>query len=171
MFPLAHVWRKVAHWNHSPVYATLLVAALSSIAFAYANVLSVLVAFATGAYYVGFLAPVAAALYLRFKGRWKDVSGPFVLRGRAGLVVNVVAAVWLVFETVNIAWPRYTDLPWWQNYAFLLGIAAFGLLGLIYFFTQRPDRQFAVGGAAVPSAAPPVQTGPSGLDKREPAQT
>jgi amino acid transporter len=171
MFPLARVWRQVAGWNRSPVYATLLVTVLASLAFAYANVLSVLVAFATGAYYVGFLAPVAAALYLRFTGRWKDVSGPFVLRGRAGLVVNVVAAAWLVFETVNIAWPRYTDLPWWQNYAFLIGIAAFGLLGLIYFVTQRPDRQFAVGGAAVPSAAPPVQTDPGALDEREPAQT
>jgi amino acid transporter len=185
MFPLAAVWRKVAEWNRSPVYATLLVAVLASLAFAYANVLSVLVAFATGAYYVGFLAPVAAALYLRMKGRWKDPTGPFVLRGRAGAVVNVVAAVWLCFETVNIAWPRYTDLPWYQNYAFLLGIAAFGLLGLVYFYARRPDRQFALGGAAVPAAEPSPTADPAapaaasqiperesaGYGDREPAQT
>jgi amino acid transporter len=170
MFPLARVWRQVADWNRSPVYATLLVAVLASLAFAYANVLSVLVAFATGAYYVGFLAPVAAALYLRLSGRWHDVRGPFVLCGRAGTAVNVIAAAWLVFETVNIAWPRYTDLPWWQNYAFLLGIAAFGLLGLAYFLTQRPDRQFALGGAVVPAAEVPAPAGPP-TPAREPAQT
>jgi len=173
MFPLAHVWRRVARWNRSPVYATLLVAVLASLAFAYANVLSVLVAFATGAYYVGFLAPVVAALYLRAKGRWRDVSGPFVLRGRAGTAVNVVAAVWLVFETVNIAWPRNTDLPWWQNYAFLIGIAAFGLLGLAYFLTQRPDRRFELGGATVPAAAATAAApaAPTTSAEREPAQT
>src|SRR3954469_17073405 len=170
MFPLARVWRKVAERNRSPVYATLLVAVLSSLAFAYANVLSVLVAFATGAYYVGFLAPVVAALWLRRQGRWRDVTGPFVLRGRAGAIVNVVAAAWLVFETINIAWPRYTDLPWWQNWAFPLGIAAFGLVGLVYYLPPRPDRRFAVGGAAVPAAEAPVPAGPA-TPEREPAQT
>jgi len=172
MFPLARVWRKVAERNRSPVYATLLVAVLSSIAFAYANVLSVLVAFATGAYYVGFLAPVVAALWLRRQGRWRDMRGPFVLRGRAGLIVNVAAAVWLVFETINIAWPRYTDLPWWQNWAFLLGMGAFGALGLVYFFAQRPDRRFELGGATVPSVASAPAAGASASPaEREPAQT
>ena len=173
MFPLATVWRRVAAWNRSPVNATLLVALLASLAFAYANVLSVLVAFATGAYYVGFLAPVAAALYLRVTGRWKDVSGPFAIGGRAGLAVNVAAAAWLCFELVNIAWPRYTDLPWWQNYAFLIGIAAFGLLGLAYFLARRPDRRFALGGAAAPAAVPAAAPEPHGADvpEREPVQT
>ena len=132
-----------------------------------------LVAFATGAYYVGFLAPVVAALYLRRQGRWRDVSGPFVLRGRAGTAVNVAAAAWLVFETINIAWPRNTDLPWWQNYAFLIGIAAFGLLGLVYFLARRPDRRFELGGAAVPVAARagPARPRPTTAADREPAQT
>jgi amino acid transporter len=153
MFPGASLWSRVAEWNRSPVYATLLVAVLSSIAFAYANVLSVLVAFATGAYYVGFLAPVAAVLYLRLTGRWRDVPGPFAVTGRAGLVLNIVAAAWLTFELVNIAWPRYTDLPWWQNWAFLLGTGAFGLAGLVYFLLRRPDRHFALSSAALDPAS------------------
>jgi hypothetical protein len=115
---------------------------------------------------------VVAALWLRRQGRWRDVHGPFVLRGRAGTIVNVVAAAWLVFETINIAWPRYTDLPWWQNWAFLLGMGAFGLLGLVYFLAQRPDRRFELGGATVPSVEPAAANGasPSAV-KREPAQT
>jgi amino acid transporter len=153
MFPGASLWSRVSHWNRSPVYATLLVAVLSSIAFAYANVLSVLVAFATGAYYVGFLAPVAAVLYLRLTGRWHDVKGPFAITGRAGLILNIAAAAWLTFELINIAWPRYTDLPWWQNWAFLLGTAAFGLAGLVYFLLRRPDRHFALSSAALDGTA------------------
>jgi amino acid transporter len=172
MFPFASAWRHVAAWNRSPVNATLLVAVLASLAFAYANVLSVLVAFATGAYYVGFLAPVAAALFLRLTGRWKDVRGPFVIAGRAGTVVNVVAAVWLSAELVNIAWPRYTDLPWWQNYAFLIGIAVFGAVGLAYFLIRRPDRRFALGGAAAQAVTDTTASPALGIvDERQRAKT
>jgi amino acid transporter len=169
MFPLARVWRQVADWNRSPVYATLLVAVLASLAFAYANVLSVLVAFATGAYYVGFLAPVAAALYLRIRGRWRDVPGPMALGGRLGFVLNAVAALWLTFELINIAWPRYGDLPWWQNWAFLLGMGAFGIAGLAYFLARRPDRAFALGGATVPVAEPAPTAGTDVFDPAPPA--
>jgi hypothetical protein len=31
-------------------------------------------------------------------------------------------------------------------------MGAFGIAGLAYFLAQRPDRRFAVGGAAVPAA-------------------
>jgi len=168
MFPGAALWSRVAHWNRSPVYATLLVAALSSIAFAYANVLSVLVAFATGAYYVGFMAPVAAVMYLRLKGRWHDVPGPFAVTGRAGTAINVAATAWLAFELINIAWPRYTDLPWWQNWAFLLGIGAFGLAGLVYFLARRPDRRFELTSVALQSRASEAAAAEA-ADPRQPA--
>lgn len=140
MFPLSRVWARVSRHNHSPVYATLLVAVLSSLAFMYANVLDVLVAFATGAYYVGFLAPVAALLYVRLRGRWTDPSGPFNF-GRFAIVLNIAAAAWLVFELINIAWPRYTSLPWYQNWAFVLGMGVFGAVGLVYFLATRPDKK------------------------------
>ncbi|HXF97166.1 MAG TPA: APC family permease [Gaiellaceae bacterium] len=165
MLPLSRVWRRVSPLNHSPIYATLLVAALSSLAFVYANALSVLVAFATGAYYVGFLCPVGAALYLRLRGRWRDMPGSFVLRGRLGAAVTVAAAVWLVFELVNIAWPRYTDLPWWQNWAFPIGMAVFGLVGLAYFLQGRPDWQFTPTPAPA-LAARPAEEAPAGVADR-----
>lgn len=162
MFPLSRLWRRVARRNQSPVLATLLVAALASLAFVYANVLSVLVAFATGAYYVGFLCPVAAALYLRLRGRWTPKPGRFPFGRRTSLAVNLLAAAWLVFELVNIGSPRYTDLPWWQNWAFVLGLAAFGAVGLGYFLWRRPDRRFDAEppAAPAPAAAQPVATEP-----------
>jgi hypothetical protein len=104
------------------------------------------------------------------------------VRGRACTVLNYAAAAGLTFETINIAWPRNTDLPWWQNWAFVIGMAAFGLLGLAYFLTRRPDRQFGVGGAAMsgaaeaaaavaPAPAPISQNGSAAYGEREPAQT
>lgn len=140
MIPLSRVWSRVSPRNHSPVFATLLVATLSSLAFIYANALDVLVAFATGTYYVGFLAPVAALLYIRLRGRWQDPDGPFNF-GQFAVVLNLTAMVWLVFELINIGWPRYTDLPWYQNWAFVLGMGVFGAVGLAYFLATRPDRK------------------------------
>jgi amino acid transporter len=141
MLPFSRVWRRVSSRNQTPLYAVALVATLSALAFVYANALSVLVAFATGAYYVGFLAPVAALLYLRLRGRWQHPDGPRGL-GKVGLTVNIIAVLWLGFELINIAWPRDLGLPWWQTYAFLLGLACFGALGSAYFLATRPDRRF-----------------------------
>ncbi|MHC1560745.1 APC family permease [Actinomycetospora sp. C-140] len=138
MLPLSQVWRRVSPRTRSPIYAVLLVAVLSSLAFVYANVLPVLVAFATGAYYLGFLTPVGALLYRWFKDR---DGGPIAL-GALGVALTITATVWLVFELVNIAWPRGADLPWWQVYAFPLGLVFFGLVGLAYFVAARPDRRF-----------------------------
>ncbi len=163
MLPLSGVWRRVHPRNQAPVQAVFLVAVLSALAFIYANALSVLVAFATGAYYVGFLAPAAALLYLRLTGRWDySASGRGV--ANTGLAVNVVAVVWLVFELVNIAWPRDIGLPWWQTYAFLLGLLFFGAVGLAYFLYARPDLKFTEGAggdqAPAPSAAGRLESSP-----------
>ncbi len=76
--------------------------------------------------------------------------------GRLGGVVLAAAAVWLTAELINIAWPREVGLPWWQEWAFLLGMTAFGLTGLAYFLARRPDRRFTAAGKAME----PVHTTP-----------
>ena len=58
---------------------------------------------ATVGFYVAFAFPVFAALYARRRGALR--FGPYSL-GRYGGAVTTAAAVWLVFEIVNIAWPR-----------------------------------------------------------------
>jgi amino acid transporter len=147
MVPFATIWSRVSVRNHSPVYATLLIGTLASLAFVYANALSVLVSFATAAYYVAFLAPVAGVLYVRMKGQWGS-EGRWTL-GRVGAGVNVLAVIWLVFELINIAWPRNPTLPWWQNWAVAVGFVAFGLIGLVYFVKARPDRRFTKDSATM----------------------
>jgi len=69
---------------------------------------------------------------LHFKGQHK--KAPFNL-GRMSLLVTVLATVWLVFELVNIVWPRYGDLPWYQNWGTLLMIVVLGILGVLAYLT------------------------------------
>jgi hypothetical protein len=65
--------------------------------------------------------------------------------GRAGPVVNLLAVVWLAFETVNIAWPRESlappGAPVYQVWAAPMVLAAIALVGLAYLALARPHRR------------------------------
>ena len=150
MLPLSRVWAAVSNRSGSPVYAVLLVATLSSLAFLYANVLSVLTGLATGGYYLGFAFPVVGLLYARSRGRWAP-GGAWAFK-RWGLLLNVTALAWLAGEFVNIAWPRSPSLPWYQNWAVEVGIAIIALAGGVYFAVTRPDRKFGVTHDSAPGA-------------------
>lgn len=129
-----------------PVNAILLTAVLTATLFllANSNIYGTLVSFTTGGFYVAFFFPTLAALVSRLSGRWQP--GVFSL-GRAGLVVNILALLWLLFEIVNISWPRAPDLPWYQNYGVVIMVLALGVLGAILFLplqaniSRIPTRQ------------------------------
>ncbi|MDX2600323.1 amino acid permease [Streptomyces caniscabiei] len=93
-----------------------------------------LVSFSTGGFFVAFAMPVVAVLIHRMRGRW--IPGRVSL-GRWGYPVTVVAAIWVVFELVNIVWPRSPQLPWYENYAVLLAMAFVALLGFVLWFQVR----------------------------------
>lgn len=148
MVPGSSVWSRVWSRNGIPVNSVLLVAALAALAFLYANALDVLVTFSTGAYFVGFLCPVAGLLYVRLRRRWTPYpEGPY--RGWFGFAVTIVAFVWALAEGINIAWPRESGGPWYQTWAVLLGLGAFGIVGLVYFLWSRPDRRLTLDSAAL----------------------
>ena len=92
------------------------------------QIYTLLVSFVVGGFYMSFLFPVAAALWLHFKGRHE--KGPFNL-GRLSFAVTLVAAIWLVFELVNIAWPRYPELQWYENWGVVLIMAILGVVGVV----------------------------------------
>ena len=99
-----------------------------------------LIAFGTAAIYVAFLLVAVAALVARLRGSW--VPAGRVRLGRAGLLVNALAVVWLAFETVNIAWPRTSlappGAPAYQVWAAPLVLAVIGVAGLSY--CSSPSR-------------------------------
>jgi amino acid transporter len=102
-----------------------------------------LIAFGTAAIYVAFLLTALAALIARLRGTWKPAGR--IRLGRAGLVVNALAVVWLAFETVNIAWPREVlapaDAPVYQVWAAPLVLALIAVVGLGYLALARPQRR------------------------------
>jgi amino acid transporter len=87
------------------------------------------------AFYISFACPVIAALIQRLRGRF-PAPGPFTL-GRLGFLINAVAAVWLVFEVINLGWPRLPDLPWYENWGVVLMTALFGVLGVALYVATR----------------------------------
>ena len=79
-----------------------------------------IIAFGTGGLYAMFAMTTGVGLYTRLTGRWNPALGELRL-GVWGLVINVAAFLWSLFEFVNIAWPRgyavSPDAPWWQLWA------------------------------------------------------
>lgn len=119
-----------------PINAIVFSAVLSAIAFSLSvtDIFLTLITFATGGFYIAFAFPVIAALVSRLRGAWRP--GEFSL-GRVALAVNVIAAAWLVFEAVNIAWPRTPDLPWYQNYAVSIGVGVLAVIGAGIYLALR----------------------------------
>lgn len=52
------------------------------------------------------------------------------------------AFLWLVFESINVAWPRASlappGAPWFQVWAVILVFSILAVLGLIYLFHAKP---------------------------------
>lgn len=102
-----------------------------------------MITFGTAAIYVSFLLTAIAALTARVRGTWRPAGA--VQLGRAGLLLNVGAVVWLAFETVNIAWPRESlappDAPFYQVWAAPLVLLVIAGAGIAYLALAKPHRR------------------------------
>jgi amino acid transporter len=85
--------------------------------------------------YIAYLLVTVPMLMRRLRGQWPDAaargSGYFSL-GRFGIVVNVLAVVWGIAMSINLAWPREDvyGAGWlaWSAFIFIGIIAAAGLI-------------------------------------------
>ena len=112
------------------------------------NAYATLLAMATVGFYISFAFPVMSALRTRVRGTW--TPGVWNI-GRLGFAVNVVAAGWLTFEIINIAWPRLPDAAWYVNYGALMVVALVAVSGaLVRGVMSRPAE---VGGAILEDVA------------------
>jgi amino acid transporter len=92
------------------------------------------IAFGTGGLYAMFSVTTGVGLFARLTKRWNPALGELKL-GKWGLVINIVAFLWSVFEFVNISWPRAyaaaPNAPWWQLWAIPLVLGTIlGITGL-----------------------------------------
>ena len=125
------------------IVVTAVVASLGLLLGLHSAAVGTLIAFGTAAIYVSFLLTALAALVARVRGTWRPAGG--VQLGRAGLWINVLAVLWLAFESVNIAWPRESlaplDAPFYQVWAAPIVLAFIGVVGLAYMAIAKPQRR------------------------------
>jgi len=97
-------------------------------------------AFGTGGLYAMFAMTTGVGLYTRLTGRWDPALGQLKL-GAWGLLINMTAFVWSLFEFINIAWPRpyatSPDAPWWQLWAVPLVLGGILTLTTLHILVSR----------------------------------
>jgi amino acid transporter len=101
------------------------------------------IAFGTGGLYAMFAMTTGVGLFTRLTGRWNPALGELKL-GVWGLVINVAAFLWSLFEFVNIAWPRVyavsPDAPWWQLWAVPLVLGSILGVTTVYILINKVHR-------------------------------
>lgn len=153
LLPRSSFWRRVSPVTGTPLASVFLMGVLSGLVFLYGKVLSTLVGFATGGIYLAYLAPIVPLIVWRIKKRWKAPSS-FNL-GKLATVIAIIAAAWLGFEFVNIAWPRTPSLPWYENWAVFFGTGV--LLALAAMWIWAEHRSFPTDADLEAEAAKEIQ--------------
>jgi urea carboxylase system permease len=116
--------------------------------------------------YVSYLLVTVPMLVARLRGKWSSAKreGRFSM-GRFGLPVNILAVLWGLGMTVNLAWPRqevYNATPpfhWYLQWSAVLFTAVVAAGGFAYYWFVQRHR---VGVLAEHAAAPADSTVDSG---------
>lgn len=95
---------------------------------------STLVLFAIAGFYIAFAFPLLALTRARLRGTWK--RGAWNLGGW-GTPVAIIATIWVLFELINISWPRDDAAPWYIQWGVVIMVVVLGLLGLIIWASRR----------------------------------
>ncbi|MEV0673004.1 amino acid permease [Mycobacterium sp. NPDC050441] len=111
------------------VVVTAIIAVLLFIPFQSEGIQMALISFSSVGFFISFLFPILALAIARVRGQWSEEPGLFL--GRAGRVIGWIALVWLVFQIVNVAWPRETGGGWASDWSTIIGALAVGLLGVV----------------------------------------
>ncbi len=95
---------------------------------------STLVLFAIAGFYIAFAFPLIASSRKRLSGTWK--RGVWNI-GSWGTVVTLIATVWVIFELINISWPRDDTAPWYIQWGVVIMLVVLGGLGLMVWASRR----------------------------------
>jgi len=118
--------------NERLPYNSILVTAVGAAALPFisaSKVYAALISFTNAGFYTAFALPVLGAVYVRLRGQWRP--GPWSL-GRWGNVITYTAALWLIAEIVNIAWPRASLYgPGYLSWSVLIMMGILAAVGLV----------------------------------------
>ncbi|GAB7071759.1 amino acid permease [Mycobacterium hodleri] len=143
--PGSKVLGRLAGPERLPVNAIALTAivAIVFILLAGSQFYNILVNFNIIGFYIAFGVPVIGAAIARLTGKWRP--GPFNL-GRWGAPVTYAASLWIIFETVNVAWPRtQPGQPWFINWASVLTTVVLAVVGGAIYLTVRRNIEAPIG--------------------------
>jgi amino acid transporter len=95
---------------------------------------SVLVLFAIAGFYISFAFPVLGLAKRQLDGTWE----PSIFNlGKWSKPVTFIASVWVLFELVNIAWPRDNASPWYIQYGVVIIVSIVSLFGVLFYSVRR----------------------------------
>jgi amino acid transporter len=145
--PAGHFFTRLSAGRKLPVVALAFTAAISVVILLInigaSQVFTTLLSVAVAGFFLSYGFVVVSQLFLQFQG--KHVAGPFTLGG-ASMIVTLIASIWIVFELINVWWPRSPSLPWYQNWGVLLVTVILAALGIVAYMLA-PRRESNVGGA------------------------
>ncbi|MFF9351514.1 APC family permease [Streptomyces sp. NPDC014734] len=172
MLPASRLLKKVGRRQvpHGALWTVTVLACLGLLLGLNGDAAGTLMAFGSGGFYIVFLIVTATALRARLTGRWDPDKGDMKM-GRKGLVLNIVAVVWLVFEAINVAWPRASlaapGAPWIVVWAVIAVFSALTVIGLIYLFVAKPHLRIAASQSFAEPDSTPAGTGHQPTSSRE----
>lgn len=143
--PAADWLARLSGQDQLPVNAILVIGVASTSLFllSFSNLYAILLAFTISGFYIAFAFPLVGASLHALRGSWRN--GPFHL-GPASAPLLCLATAWVLFETLNIAWPRNPNIPWYENWAVPLMVAFLGGVGSL--LHRRMHRRLVPAGAA-----------------------
>lgn len=142
--PLSKVMSKLSGRERLPRHVIGLTCVIAGIALFIHNpkAYTLLLSASTAGFFVSYAMPVVAAAVSRLRGRW--TPGP-VSMGRIAGPVTIGAAIWMVAETVNIAWPRNSyGGVWYLNWGIVIMATFLGVVGaVVSAYVLRPGGEAA----------------------------
>jgi amino acid transporter len=141
--PMMFSWVTASKIPRNAVICVVLLAGLGLLFGLNDGAVATVIAFGTGGLYAMFAMTTGVGLFTRLTGRWNPALGELKL-GVWGLVINVAAFLWSLFEFVNIAWPRAyavsPDAPWWQLWAVPLVLGSILSVTTLYILINNNRR-------------------------------
>jgi amino acid transporter len=107
------------------VFVTAMVAILLFVPFQSEGIQLALISFSSVGFFISFLFPILGVAISRLRGTWRP--DPSLFLGRFGLTVTWIALGWLLFQIVNVAWPRVSGAGWPTDWSTVLGVIAIGI--------------------------------------------